>query len=47
MKKENKEKEIFEQIMTKKISKLLKDNKPQIQDPQRTPNKFLKIIVHK
>lgn len=34
----NREKEISEQIMTKTISKLLKENKPQIQDSQRTPN---------
>lgn len=37
-KSKNREKEISEQIMTKTISKLLKENKPQIQDSQRTPN---------
>ena len=46
----NREKEISEQIMTKAISKLLKDNKPQIQDSQRTPdviNKKYRYIVAK
>ena len=46
----NREKEISEQMMTKAISKLLKENKPQIQDSQRTIdtiNKKYRYIIAK